>query len=545
MALRSRRTVFYLALVLATTVLLTLAYNLGMAIWEGQPQPLYRSLEVVVQSFTTTGYGEDAPWESPQMNVLVILLQLAGIGLILTAVDVFAVPWLRDAVAPAAPESLAAAVDHVIVCSHTPRTDAFISELEARGQDYVLVEGDGGLAADLHEQGYRVMHADPESTEAFDRAGIGAARAVVADAADDENASIALAAKDCEADVRVVTLVEDASLERYLRAAGADEVLSPRLLLGRSLAEQVPTPVTTEVSEGVTIGEDVELVEVAVTSDSDLVGETVAGARLRERFGVNVVGGWFGADFETPVDPEAELVAGSRLLVAGESAQLDALREVTASAVTALGERHIVLAGYGDSGQAAAAALAAARSSLTVLDVKAGEDVDVVGDARDPDVLAAAGIEDATALLLTVADDTTAIFTTLIASELNPDLRVVVRANEEADVQKLYRAGAEYVQSLATVSGRMLAATVFEDEEVLAYEQQVNVVRLPARGLAGTTVADAAVRSMTGCTVVAVVRDGETITDFDPEGLVVEPTDDLILVGAAEAVTRFEEEFGG
>jgi len=89
--------------VVAATVVLTLVYSAGIAVWEDRPRPLYQSLEVVVQSVTTTGYGGDAPWQTPQINALVILMQLTGIGLILTAVDVFAVPWLRAALSPTAP----------------------------------------------------------------------------------------------------------------------------------------------------------------------------------------------------------------------------------------------------------------------------------------------------------------------------------------------------------------------------------------------------------------------------------------------------------
>jgi Trk K+ transport system NAD-binding subunit len=179
-----------------------------------------------------------------------------------------------------------------------------------------------------------------------------------------------------------------------------------------------------------------------------------------------------------------------------------------------------------------------------VIDLEPGDDVDVTGDVRDPAVLAEAGIEDASTLLLTVADDTTAIFTTLIARELNPDIRIVVRANDDDDVQKLYRAGADYVQSLATVSGRMLASTAFEDEEVLVYDKQIRVVRLPAGDLVGTTLVDAAVRTVTGCTVVAVVRDGERITEFDPATLTFRADDQVVIAGTDEAVTQFERPFG-
>jgi len=52
----------------------------------------------------------------------------------------------------------------------------------------------------------------------------------------------------------------------------------------------------------------------------------------------------------------------------------------------------------------------------------------------------------------------------------------------------------------------MLASTVFEDEEVLAVDRQIDVVKLPAGRLAERTVVDADVRSRTGCTVLAAVR---------------------------------------
>jgi len=76
--------------VVAATVVLTLVYSAGIAVWEDRPRPLYQSLEVVVQSVTTTGYGGDAPWQTPQINALVILMQLTGIGLILTGTVVYA-----------------------------------------------------------------------------------------------------------------------------------------------------------------------------------------------------------------------------------------------------------------------------------------------------------------------------------------------------------------------------------------------------------------------------------------------------------------------
>jgi len=470
-------------------------------------------------------------------------MQFAGIGLILTAVDVFAVPWLRDTLSPTVPETASEVAGHVVVCAHTPRTEAFITELDARDQSYVLVEPDIETASDLYEDGYRVIHGDPESTEVLANARIGEAVAVVADGGDDTNASIALSARDAAPEIRVITLVSDAALGRYHHAAGVDAVLSPRQLLGESLAAQIPTTLTTDIESGIPIGDDFELIEFVVDDASEFAGQRFGEARLREAFGITVIGAWFNGTFVTPVESNDTLDPGVRLLVAGEPTQVDQLRDATAATVRAVSTQHVLLAGHGDSGAAAAAALQEAGSELSVLDIEPGKAVDTVGDAREPEVLEAAGIETADALVVTVANDTTAILVTLIARELNPDIEIVVRANERAGVDKLYRAGADYVQSLASISGRMLAETLFEDETVLAYSKQVSVVRLPAGGLAGSTLAAEAVRTETGSTVIAVLRADATITDVDPEQFVFERGDDVIIAGDDDAIRRFEDRY--
>lgn len=544
MQLRSRRVGGYLLAVLTTTLLFTLLYNTGMAVWENQPQPWYRSLEVVVQSFTTTGYGEDAPWSTPQMNLLMIAMQLAGIGLILTAVDVFVVPWLREAVQSAPPTDAGALSDHVIICSYTPRTAAFVDALADREQPYVVIEPTADTASELAADGISVVHGDPESTAVLTAAGLADGRAVVADAGDDANASIVLAARDLSDEIDIITLVTDATIEPYHRAAGADTVLSPRQLLGENLVAHIQTAVTPVVDDGVRVGEAVELAELTVADDSDLCGQSMATATLTESHDITVIGAWVADQFEAPVDPERELTAGIRLLVAGTPESIETLRSVPPSAVDAINEQRVVVAGYGDSGQAATEAIRAATASATVIDVTDRDAVDVVGDARDPAVLRAAGIEEADALVVTVGDDTTAVLTTLIARELVADCDIVVRANDEANTDKLSRAGADYVQSLAGVSGRMLASAVLPDEEVWAYDARVRLVRKPAGAVADTTLAAAAVRTKTGCTVVAVERGEELHTDLAATEFRVRADDTLIIAGTDTAIEQFDHQFG-
>jgi Trk K+ transport system NAD-binding subunit len=119
-----------------------------------------------------------------------------------------------------------------------------------------------------------------------------------------------------------------------------------------------------------------------------------------------------------------------------------------------------------------------------------------------------------------------------------------IRTGEEENIQKLYRAGADYAHSLATVSGRMMASTVLEDAEVLAYDKQIRIVRLPVPALAGETLVEADVRTETGCTVVAIHRGERTITDFDPAEFRFEPGDEVTVAGTDDGITAFEGVFG-
>jgi K+/H+ antiporter YhaU regulatory subunit KhtT len=97
------------------------------------------------------------------------------------------------------------------------------------------------------------------------------------------------------------------------------------------------------------------------------------------------------------------------------------------------------------------------------------------------------------------------------------------------------------VLSLATVSGRMIASTILEDEDVLSLDKQVDVVRTVAPKLVGRTIGGAEVRSKTDCTVVGVERNGTLITDVGPE-FGVETGDELIVAGTDDGIQRFTEE---
>ncbi|MDR9430701.1 MAG: NAD-binding protein [Natronomonas sp.] len=545
-----RRAVYYVAFIAVLILVAAAAYDFGMRTFEPGPYPppgteisLLHSMQVVVETFTATGYGSDSPWQSVQMNLLVMLLDVTGVGLFFLALPAVLLPLFKDALSPSVPTEIDATVDdHVIVCSDTSRAEALIDELDANGLDHVFIDPDRDRSMDLAADGYRVINGDPESTEALERAHIADARALVADVSDRVDASIVLAAEEATGDSTVISVVEDAETATYHRLAGADHVLTPRRVLGDGLAGKLTTGVRTDLGEAVRVGDDFEIVELPIHRNGSLVGRTIADSSLRETYGVNVIGAWSYGEFETPPPLDQPLDSSTVLLLAGGSEGIERLRTAERSTVRRPNRGETIVAGYGEVGQTVAAALSRAGVPHTTVDIRDFDGVDVVGDVTDPDVLESAGIERAASIVLALSDDTLTEFATLVVRDRAPDVEVIARADRTDAVRKTYRAGADYVLSLATVSGRSIASRIIDDEEIMSMDTNVQLVRTTAPALDGEIIENAGIRERTGCTVVAIERNGTVHTDLDG-AFRLDPGDELVIAGTDAATNRFVERY--
>jgi CPA2 family monovalent cation:H+ antiporter-2 len=116
-------------------------------------------------------------------------------------------------------------------------------------------------------------------------------------------------------------------------------------------------------------------------------------------------------------------------------------------------EKHVVICGYGRTGQHLAKMLEQENIDYVALDldpdrvreaVAAGDSV-VYGDAARRETLAAAGVNRAAALVITYNNTASALKVIHFAHELNPRLPIIVRTADDADLDKLQRAGATEV----------------------------------------------------------------------------------------------------
>lgn len=135
---------------------------------------------------------------------------------------------------------------------------------------------------------------------------------------------------------------------------------------------------------------------------------------------------------------------------------------------------HVLICGYGRSGQSLARLLTAESVPFFALDMdpnrvheaaEAGDPV-VFGDAGKTEVLVAAGIHRARVMVISFADTAAACHILHRVQTIRPDLPVIVRTRDDSDIDKLRAAGADEVVPEMLEGSLMLASQALMESGV-------------------------------------------------------------------------------
>lgn len=260
------------------------------------------------------------------------------------------------------------------------------------------------------------------------------------------NSNIVFTVREVTDRAVVVATAQSEDAVDVLYLAGADHVLQLGRSLGYAFARRILTADAT--SSEISRFDDLVIAE-ASAAGTELVGKTLAELDLRNRFGVSVVGLWDRGRLHAVV-PHLRIERSSILLLAGSEEALAAYDASVASpdadSDQALGP--VLIIGGGRVGRAAAQALTERWVQYRVVELIADRvrhldpDHVVIGDASDLDVLRSAGLDDASAVMVTTHDDDTNVFLTLYCRRLREDIELLGRARVDRNVSTLHRAGA-------------------------------------------------------------------------------------------------------
>jgi len=198
------------------------------------------------------------------------------------------------------------------------------------------------------------------------------------------------------------------------------------------------------------------------------------------------------------------------------------------------------------------------------------------GDAANSEVLSHSGLNRARALVVTVPDEAASEVIVYAARQMAPELPIIVRAATEEGVQRLAQLGAQHVVHPELEGGLEIVRHTFlqlgfplrevyrytdavrrdsydfqvstEKEHQLLHELlnavssiEISWLRLSMKNpLVGLTLAEAALRSRTGASVVAIMRDRQVFAN--PKSMtILEAGDRIGLIGDREQIEASEE----
>ncbi len=238
---------------------------------------------------------------------------------------------------------------HVVLCGFGRVGSAVGEALATFGLRYTVIERDPDVVKGLIARGVPALYGDAGRRSTLERAGARDAALLIVALPDVEHARLAVrAARELNGDVAVLVRAHGRAESDALRRDGASEIIQPELeaagtLIRHALARlQLPKSLALaylerfrdamESGQAPPAGAETmpEVREVAVGSDG-VADQSLRESRIRERFGVTVVGVVRAGDVILNPPPDTMLRPGDRVRLFGLPAQIDRfVRETTA-----------------------------------------------------------------------------------------------------------------------------------------------------------------------------------------------------------------------
>jgi Trk K+ transport system NAD-binding subunit len=274
------------------------------------------------------------------------------------------------------------------------------------------------------------------------------------------------------------------------------------------------------------------------------VGKSVAESGIKETTGVTLVGYWDHGKL-VPVTPDYQIRELSIFILGGTRDQIEAYN--AAFGHQGSKKSGVVIIGGSRVGCATAMALDEQGVEWRMVEKMRSRvrfpERTIVGDASEFDLLVRAGLHEASTVIITTHDDDTNLFLTIFYRRLRKNLQIISRCTREDNVARLHRAGADVVLSYATMSANTIL-NYLRGSETLVLAEGVSIfsAKTPS-SLEGATLAKSQVRSLTGCSIIAMDLDGKRTINPDPD-TVMQKGRTLILIASLEAEEKFHKIYG-
>lgn len=238
--------------------------------------------------------------------------------------------------------------NHVILCGYGRIGREIAEQLNREGVRLLVIETDQARKEAAEERGLPVLLADATLDETLMEAGIQQCRSLVAALSSNAaNLYVVLSARGLAPECRLIARADSEEAARKLRLAGADQVVSPYVAGGRTMAATALRPLAVSFME-LLAGSECEVEEFQLSSDPQRLGElqgaSLEDLHLRRRSGALVLAVrnpkgevMEGQSLIANPGGHVRLEPGQLLVVMGSQEQLSQLKDLLGDALVDVG----------------------------------------------------------------------------------------------------------------------------------------------------------------------------------------------------------------
>ena len=296
------------------------------------------ALFMTVITISTVGFNIVDPL-NPAAKVFTVFLIFSSIGTFMYAATIitkfivdgqFLIQYKHNQVY----KKISKLSGHVIVCGYGRNGRQAVQKLIDYNRSFVVIESDPERIARLSEMD-NILFIEGNATEDefLIKAGIERASHIITTLPrDSDNVFVVLSCRQFNKDLTIISRAADENSRGKLKIAGATNVIMPTKIGGEHMASLVVTPDVVEFLDNLSVdGKNHTNIKEVHIEDVTVEGEkaTIRNFDLRRKTGVTVIGLKLGdGEYHVNPDGDIELFPGTKLIVLGQSFQIDKLEEM-------------------------------------------------------------------------------------------------------------------------------------------------------------------------------------------------------------------------
>ncbi|MCB1049889.1 MAG: NAD-binding protein [Acidobacteria bacterium] len=294
---------------------------------------LFEAFYMSAITFTTVGYGEVFPLSTAGR---VFTVSTIYIGLLVSGLSIGYLSQLilrstfQDILKGKRVEKAAKKLqDHFIVCGYGITGQQLVEEMRQMGETIVVI--DLAARAEESEEDLLFIQGDARQDAVLEKAALHRARGLASVLTEDaDNVFVVLTARSLHPKIKIVSRYKNDDSLKKLKAAGADEAISPYRMGGQRLAHALTQPIPNHLLATLTkvAGSGVRFAYLQVGDQNRLRTQTVRTSEIRDRsMGALILAleDRLGNTSFNPA-PDQSLKEIHKILALGDETQIEALQ---------------------------------------------------------------------------------------------------------------------------------------------------------------------------------------------------------------------------